>query len=76
MNRERVNGLTQVLAREWKPYGIRVNATCPGPVDTGFALGQPGDEERILPEDVAALVVFLASDEARHIAAEAITVEN
>jgi NAD(P)-dependent dehydrogenase (short-subunit alcohol dehydrogenase family) len=70
-----VNGLTEALAREWRPFNIRVNAVCPGPVDTAFATGAPRDEERILPEDVASLVVFLASDGARHITGEAILVE-
>ena len=30
-----INGFTQVLARELGPYGITVNAICPGWVDTG-----------------------------------------
>lgn len=70
-----VIGLTQTLAEEWKPFNIKVNAVCPGPVDTAFADGAARDETRILPEDVADLVVFLASEEAEHIDGEAITVE-
>jgi NAD(P)-dependent dehydrogenase (short-subunit alcohol dehydrogenase family) len=69
-----VNGLTQALSFEWKRYGIRVNSICPGPVDTGYAQGRPRDDERILPEEIAELAVFLASDESRHITGEAIVV--
>lgn len=70
-----VIGLTQALAEEWKPFNIKVNAVCPGPVDTTFAEGAARDETRILPEDVAHLVVFLALDEADYISGEAIAVE-
>jgi NAD(P)-dependent dehydrogenase (short-subunit alcohol dehydrogenase family) len=70
-----VNGLTQALSYEWRPYNIRVNSVCPGPVDTAFAAGAPRDRERILPEDVADLVVYLACEEARHITGEAIIVD-
>lgn len=36
-----LNGLTQVLARELGPYSIRVNAICPGWIDTGrFSLAE------------------------------------
>lgn len=70
-----VVGLTQALAEEWKPFNIKVNAVCPGPVDTTFAEGAARDEARILPEDVAHLVVFPALDEADYISGEAITVE-
>ena len=69
-----VIGFTQALAEEWEPFNIKVNAVCPGPVDTAFAEGAARDEIRILPEDVADLVVFLASDEADYISGEAITV--
>lgn len=70
-----VNGLTQALSYEWKPYNIRINSVCPGPVDTVFTTGEARDEDRILPENVAELVVFLASDEAEHITGEAIIVD-
>lgn len=69
-----VNGLIQALAEEWRPFNIKVNAVCPGPVDTGFATGEARDETRILPEDVADLALFLASEEAEYITGEAITV--
>lgn len=42
-----VNGFTQLLARELGPHGIRVNAICPGWVDTGrFSLAEKLAAER------------------------------
>ncbi len=68
-------GLTKALAREVAARGVRVNAVAPGPINTELVralsaqwrarkaaelpLGRFGD-----PQDVAATVAFLASDEA------------
>ena len=60
--------LTESVAAEVKQHGIDVNCICPGGVDTeGFreAFGSGGREENpklMLPEEIAALAVFLASD--------------
>ena len=72
-------GLSRHLAREWAPDGVTVNAVSPGIVDTPMARGAT-DEARMArvlasipfgrlaePEEVAALVCFLASDEAAYI---------
>lgn len=72
--------LTEALAVELGPRGIRVNAVAPGPVLTPMVGGagmDPDDRERrrrasVLgregtAEDVAANVLHLASDEARHV---------
>jgi enoyl-[acyl-carrier-protein] reductase (NADH) len=72
--------LAQVAAMELGPQGIRVNAIGPGLVRTGLTEGMwmvPGivedfDENAPLAtttsaDDVAALVAFLASDDARSI---------
>ena len=69
---------TQNLARDYAPFGIRVNAVCPGEIHTPMldsALARTGrtidDLHRLVPygrigqpAEVAALVAFLASDEA------------
>ena len=74
-----VDAITRVLAKELGPKKIRVNAVNPGPVATeGFkSAGVEGSEfEKQMvqgtplgrignPEDVATVVAFLASDDAR-----------
>jgi NAD(P)-dependent dehydrogenase (short-subunit alcohol dehydrogenase family) len=86
-----VIGLTQGLAREMAPHGIRVNAICPGiVVDTAMRTaieaqqrhyGLPETAERAksipigrvsVPDDVARIAAFLASDEASYITGESI----
>jgi 3-oxoacyl-[acyl-carrier protein] reductase len=69
-------GLTRHLARELAPRRIRVNAVCPGPIETAL-LDRGMDEEakqRMVasvplgrlgqPDDIARAIVFLASDDA------------
>jgi NAD(P)-dependent dehydrogenase (short-subunit alcohol dehydrogenase family) len=55
--------LSDILAVEGKPHGIRVNAVSPGAVETAM-LREAGHGLRALatPADVARTVVFLASD--------------
>lgn len=59
-----VLGLTQVLAEEIRPHGVRVGALSPGAVDTALwdAVPNPPDRARMLrPEDVAEAALLMAS---------------
>jgi NAD(P)-dependent dehydrogenase (short-subunit alcohol dehydrogenase family) len=79
MAKAAIEGMTRALARELGKDGIRVNTVIPGAVVTPRQKAlwhNPDEEARILagqciPErvemqDVAALALFLASDNARH----------
>ncbi len=78
-----VHALTRAMACDHGPEGIRVNAICPGYVNTPMLqsfFGESGDIESLKqavrdvhpmrtygePEDIANLVNWLASDEARY----------
>ncbi len=78
---------TKSLAAELGEWGIRVNAVAPGWVDTEMTAEALGDTEQrqliedsipvrkiAAPEDIAAPVVFLCSDWARHITGEILNV--
>jgi NAD(P)-dependent dehydrogenase (short-subunit alcohol dehydrogenase family) len=73
-----IEGMTRALARDLGPFGIRVSCVIPGGVRTPrqMKLWHTPDEEarmlgmqclkaRIEPHDVAAMVAFLSSDDAR-----------
>ena len=82
--------LTKQLALELSP-GVRVNAVCPGLIETGMTQGvfdfarARGTEDRIgqlnplkragQPEELANVALFLASDQARWITGQTITVD-
>jgi len=83
-----VVGLTNSLAREFGADDIRVNAIAPGAVVTERQLRlwyteQQADElanrqaikRRLLPEEIARTVLFLASDDSRMITKQCITVD-
>jgi 3-oxoacyl-[acyl-carrier protein] reductase len=81
-----VIGLTKSVARDLGPYGVNVNAVAPGITETDMVRALPEElkarfvAEIVMgrmgqPEDVAHLVIFLCSDQARHITGEVIKVD-
>lgn len=72
-------GMTETMADEWAPMGINVNVIGPGAIDTPMVSGALTKEatdallagvplKRIgKPEEVSAMVVFLASEEASYV---------
>jgi NAD(P)-dependent dehydrogenase (short-subunit alcohol dehydrogenase family) len=81
-----VIGLTRALAVEWAPLGIRVNAVAPGLTRTPMTadLTEEAREEYRLrapnqrlgePADIADVIVFLASDAARHVVGQVLPVD-
>ena len=66
---------TECLAAELKEHGIDVNAICPAAVATDMMRGITNDNVpsyAMPPEDIASVVVFLASDESKAITGTAI----
>jgi NAD(P)-dependent dehydrogenase (short-subunit alcohol dehydrogenase family) len=82
-----IGALTRQLAVELGPLGIRVNAVAPGFVEVARTTQgrNPADLARMAnrtplgrngqPEDVAALVAFLCSDQSRHITGQTYTID-
>lgn len=62
-----LNAFSEALMQEVRYDGIRVSYVMPGSVATGFAGGDPskGDDWKIAPEDVAAVVVNLVQHDPR-----------
>jgi len=78
-------GMTRSLAREYASRGITVNAVAPGFIETDMTSELPeAAKQRIVdqtplgrigrPEEVAAAVVFLASEEASYITGQVVRV--
>jgi NAD(P)-dependent dehydrogenase (short-subunit alcohol dehydrogenase family) len=82
-----VVNLTITTAEELAPHRIRVNAVCPGVIFTPLATeGDAGNLTRAIealqpwpdrgePEDIAAAVTWLASDDARFVTGETLRVD-
>jgi NAD(P)-dependent dehydrogenase (short-subunit alcohol dehydrogenase family) len=83
-----VTALTRGLAVEYAPFGIRVNALCPGFVETALTrrvLKIPALEKALVdstalrrlgrPEEVARAALFLASDDASYVTGAELAVD-
>lgn len=85
--------LTRAMAHDHAASGVRINAVCPGGVDTPMLADSALDTDKEVgeflslvaknspnkriadPGEIAALVLFLASDAARHITGTAIPID-
>lgn len=83
-----VIGITRVLGVEWAPLGVRVNAVKPGYIDTPMVqvtMQTGSGAEQLLarvpqgrlgdPDEVAATIAFLLSDDASYVTAEALRID-
>jgi len=83
-----VEGLTKTAALEVAALGIRVNAVAPGPIETGMLNRFTGNEENKAglistvpagrvgePEEIAQTILFLASDKAKFLTGQSVSVD-
>lgn len=82
-----VVGMTRVLAMEWAPHGINVNAVSPTIVETSLGkkawAGELGERAKLQipvgrfaqPEEIAGLVLYLLSDAAKMITGENVVID-
>jgi 3-oxoacyl-[acyl-carrier protein] reductase len=80
-----VIGLTKGLAKQLAPFGVRVNAIAPGPVATQMMNWHPGEPidapnlplgRYALPDEIAGVALFLASDDAAAVIGQTIVVNS
>lgn len=83
-----VIAFTKAVAREMARHGVRVNCVSPGPTDTALFASMGGDDPKLRealtraipmrrlaePAEIASVVAFAASDEARFVTGQTISV--
>jgi len=80
--------LSKALAVEWARYNVRVNAICPGWIETDLTRPYMQDQKTIdaglrqipirrfgKPEDIGPLAVYLASDEASFVTGQSFVID-
>ena len=89
VGKEALRCLTRTAAREWAPYGITVNAICPGAITAAFnamATFAPEMAERVKKQvpmgymgdpydDISGVALFLASKDARYLTGNTLFVD-
>src|SRR3984957_16606568 len=83
-----VEGLTKAAALEFAETGVRINVVAPGPIETGMLnrfTGTPEKKAALIlgvpmkrigqPEEVAAAILFLASDKASFITGASLAID-
>ena len=83
-----VMNFSRALSKEFAPYNVNVNSICPGIVDTELGQVNLADPEKrkkfiamtpkgriSVPEDLAGIAIFLASDESDFIVGQAINID-
>jgi NAD(P)-dependent dehydrogenase (short-subunit alcohol dehydrogenase family) len=87
--KEALRTLTRTAAREWAPYGIVVNAVCPGAKTAAFrrVIADNPELEALVDSanpmgrlgdaetDIAPVVAFLASDDTRYLTGNTLFVD-
>ena len=81
-----IDGLTRALAKELAPRNVRVNAVAPGMIETDMSQvvrGIAGEQIKKMiplkrigqPQEIAAVVAFLASDDAAYLTGQVLRVD-
>lgn len=82
-----LNSLTRSMAVEWGSHGILINSVCPGYIETDLTRTNNSSQDLDLiirsipvarlgrPEEIAAIVGFLCSEEASYITGQSIVVD-